>query len=175
MKIVYIIGVSNHDYQIEPCGEFKDFLEATCERNDIHTIAEEMNMEGLIQRSAELTVAQCISSSKQPPLQHLLCDPDMQERKKWGIENPPDVIVKALIANLQQEETERLAQHEYRKRELFWLLKSFALTSFPDLFICGGMHVVPFSQLLNWAGFETKVLEESWTPNQTWEGVDHGD
>ena len=95
-------------------------------------------------------------------IEHRYCDPDAEERKAAGIEEPGDTEAKGWQRHLSREEIDAIRAENDRKRERIWFDRLREISSFPILFVCGGNHVAPFAALLNAEGYRTTVMAESW-------------
>ena len=87
MKI-YLIGVF-HNFQTEEHSDFLDYLRDTCANYKIRSIAEEMNNDAL--RLARVEKSTILKLAEELDLPHAYCDPDENDRKKYGILGQQDL------------------------------------------------------------------------------------
>ncbi|MCY4613324.1 MAG: hypothetical protein OXB94_06870 [Nitrospira sp.] len=109
-KIV-LIGTS-HPYQTaeERCPPqgaqtFQRFLLEACRRYDIRTVAEEMNVEALVEVKRNESIPQRVASELS--LTHLFCDPDRKQRRELGLLQENDIRIQQFSdPNISDDEIE---------------------------------------------------------------------
>jgi hypothetical protein len=148
--MLYLIGVdhsvqhdgrtSYQDPEFDRLREaFPELLSQAARKTSAKIIAEENNTDVLKKFSATKSIASAVAS--EIGIEHLFCEPSIQERAQLGI-------------------TDIAYPSDIEKRENFWLEKLKKVKETPILFILGADHVGSFSKLANNSGFAVSVIEE---------------
>jgi len=139
--------------------EYRKCLKATCKKYRIKHVAEEFSVMALLKYGLQSTDAQNVASES--GIEHVLMDPDLNERKSLGIKLREEVARELGIYKDDESYTEdeknsiNQASAKFdRLREEEWLSRAFAEESIgPILFLCGYQHVEHLLKLLKEKGF----------------------
>lgn len=163
--MIYIIGVK-HDEQIgssknfDHIKQFKADLESLILDNNISIIAEEFSKQALETYGASPSYEVACTKN----LKYIFCDPDINERKRLGIqlreETAKNLELDILNLNQQEENQINIAHKKFDDlRENEWLNRIRYNTQDEIVFVCGFGHTETFSSLLKDNGYERKVYK----------------
>lgn len=170
MKAAIVIG-TNHGIQRGESlkDDFKSYLVDLCEKNDIKTIAEEIN------DNADFVVAKYICQDL--GINHKIVDPNPTEYVELGIKKI-DVIkneimniydLKSIPSTDDGTHSDALREYESRirdqhnhPREAEWLKRIQEHDKWPVLVICGSNHFESFCSLLSGNDISITFGESNW-------------
>lgn len=128
--------------------EFQDYLINLIKEKEISYIAEESNSDLLKLLKAKSTMAKLASEIL--AIGYKPVEPGISERNKLGIP--------LHYEQYSDEEKQKI----YRIREKYWLEQIHDIREDNILFICGPLHVEPFSVLLEKDLWEVNTINEYW-------------
>jgi hypothetical protein len=167
MKTVYLIGTRHDDQRAESSGseQFRAFVAAMCEEQQIRAIGEEMSLEALKKFGAATSVCKEVADSLR--IDHCYCDPSSEEQIALGIAHPGKVGFGAFSATCDYYEPDLEVREADTIRERRWLEQIVALNLWPTLFVCGAHHTASFQSLLRKGHITVHVLSPKcgWVPN----------
>jgi hypothetical protein len=158
--VLYIHGI-NHNTQHRGVGvdsagadRFEALVDWVCQQNQIELIAEEFSLEACELSGVSASI--CAEYAVRNGLQHLYCDPTLEERIQLGIPSQKELVtqvkaelgVKIIVGSEHNAYYDRVAAKYHPIREGFWLDKLSPYAERNILFICGSDHVESFSALL---------------------------
>ena len=142
--MIYLLGI---DHQVQHAKHtqismvFSIYLSKKVEEHNIQFIGEEWFSDLLVINGVKTTVPQDVA--KEYNIEHLFCDPDVNERKAIGW----------------------LSKKDDHLREMFWLDKIKIKTDKNIIFICGADHLESFSSLLNESGYGVQLIPKRFDLN----------
>lgn len=174
MAKVVLIGTS-HKYQMrardvetEDVDQFEHLLSSLCSKHMAEGIAEEMSQTALAGRGVSESVAQMVSAAL--GVAHQLSDPPPAIREQLGVICDENFFrAEGWLQNWSPERIETEVRKSHDIRERYWLTQLRILNAWPVLFVCGAIHLEPFSALLRENGFEVVVAFSDWVPNPSFQ------
>jgi hypothetical protein len=166
---ILLIGL-HHRHQLEghpkASKKFKHYLKDLClsERPDL--IAEELNEDAIKKSNARDSVARKIAKFLR--IQHLFCDPSIEERKTLGIKCFKEIYEELgygrTLTREQSNEVSKIEKTYWEKREKFWLERLIEQRVGKCIFLVGADHTDRFASLLSANGVRCIIVETHWEP-----------
>lgn len=160
--MIYIVGV-NHEVQMLRNGcsltwdnrQLQSTVESAIESYDLHLLAEEMHPEILKKEKAQSILSQI---AKDHGIEHRFVDPDTSERKAIGYRESGFIIKNHSLCPVVALAHE--IEHQFPKREKFWLDRLRPSLHAGLLLVCGSGHVESFQDLLRQENIQSSVLTD---------------
>lgn len=174
--MIYLLGIS-HNYQWDKNSieqiVFINYLKTTIQKLNIQIIAEEWSLNTFKEKAYK-----CIHSTsvfdiaKEFKVNHAYIDTDREIDKKLGIKRDDDIKkelgirrCEKCMKNEDREMLNKLRMPNHRKREQYWLTQINEDLKKEMIFVCGYHHILPFRELLNKQGINSKILPKTFITN----------
>jgi hypothetical protein len=150
--------------------KFQAYLARTARRLDANMIAEEANLEWVMDQGPEAwSVAQRVA--EQTGIRHRFCDPNSKERREIGLKTEGELWDKAnAISSRTHSDVVEVWKEEVRSnfqaREDFWLrrLKVRSFMKMTTLFVCAAEHADTFKLTSEASNLRARIHCRCW-PN----------
>ena len=137
-----------------------------CLKEQPDLIAEELSEDAIRKWNASDSVARNIA--KTLSVNHLFCDPNIDERKVLGIKCRQQIIRElgygSVLTREQSLQVDKIEKSHWDVRERFWLDKLIENSSGRTIFLLGTDHVDRFVTLLMANRIATIVVDRDWQP-----------
>jgi len=174
MRNVVLMGTSHKHQLAGNTSEvaFRDFVEHICDVFKVRAIAEEMNLEALVQKHASQSLCERIANAK--GVTHRYCDPNNEQRQTLHIRQEQDIRLDAFFNDWDQERVEQEVRVSHAIREHYWLNKLLDLNCWPVLFlVCGADHIEYFRGAFESNDLYADVAAWNWSNLETNPAVEH--
>lgn len=171
--MIYLLGVDHriqHDGPLGPRPEHTEaFINAVTkmiDELDIEILMEEYNEDAKRWDQVTQSVIEKIAYAKE--LEHIFCEPSLEERKANGILTETQIFKKLGFDNLTDLNVEQKALVDeeqikhYAVREVLWYDTIKDDIESNMLCVIGASHISTFGNLLKKKGNDHKVLSENW-------------
>ena len=156
-KMIYLIGVSNHNIQHNENGcadldlrnNFSAFLKNKIREYNINLLAEEFNKNCFRNPNKSISTAQKVAKNLENEglkIEHRFCEMDRNEQERRGILRESQCLSK-----IDKEKS-------FLARETFWFEKISDYFDKNILFLCGPEHIESFLLLLNSKQYKATIL-----------------